>query len=63
MVWTPLADHNEDFAGLDSSALIDANLLDGAVAGGEDFIFHLHRFKNQNNLAVLDGVAGLDKRL
>ena len=53
-----LVDHDEDIACSDSVAFGNADLANGAVAGGLHFVLHLHRLDDDDALALSDGVAG-----
>lgn len=57
------ADDHQGLSGLNRGALRNRQLFHSAVAGGEDFILHLHRLKHQNALAGFHRVADRDKGL
>ena len=44
------ADDHQGLSGLNRGALRNRQLFHSTVAGGEDFILHLHRLKHQNCL-------------
>ena len=55
-----LADDAQNVAGVDSSALGNCNGGNGAGAGSEDLVLHLHGLEDEQQIAFLDGLTGGD---
>jgi hypothetical protein len=53
---------SEHFTCVDGLAFLCEEALDDAGFGRADFILHFHSFDNEEPLAGLDGVAGLDEK-
>src|ERR1700742_5221464 len=57
-----LLDNHQGFAELDRLAVADQDLAHHARGGGEDRVHHLHRLDDEDGLALVHLVAGLDER-
>nr|DAZ22942.1 MAG TPA: hypothetical protein [Caudoviricetes sp.] len=55
-----LADDAQNVAGVDSSALGNCDGGNGARAGSEDLVLHLHGLEDEEQIAFLDGLTGGD---
>ena len=54
-----LLEGNKRRSGLNAVALVDMDSRNGRVMGCHNLIFHLHRFQNHQDVALLDRLANL----